>query len=84
MPVMDSRSGSTADTRSSATAAAAAHPCPYCFGDVPLDAFVPWSPARRLVRADCPACGRRVTVITSTWRSWNQASPATTDRRSTT
>jgi len=45
-------------------------PCVYCRSVIPAAQFAFWSDAKRLLSADCPACERRVTVATSTWRRW--------------
>jgi len=45
--------------------------------------FTFWSDAKRLLSADCPACERRVTVATFTWRRWLRSvstSPETRQR----
>lgn len=51
-------------------------PCVYCRSVIPAATFVFWSDAKRLLSADCPACGRRVTLATSTWRRWLRPMPA--------
>jgi hypothetical protein len=48
-------------------------PCLYCRWPIPAVRFSFWSDAKRLVSADCPACERRVTLATSTWRRWLKA-----------
>jgi uncharacterized CHY-type Zn-finger protein len=54
-------------------------PCVYCHQQMAADRFVYWSPAQRLVSADCGQCERRVTLTTKTWRRWSQiCEPATT------
>ena len=45
-------------------------PCVYCRSVIPAAKFAFWSDAKRLLSADCPACERRVTLATSTWRRW--------------
>ena len=45
-------------------------PCVYCRSVIPAAKFTFWSDAKRLLSADCPACERRVTLATSTWRRW--------------
>jgi len=45
-------------------------PCVYCRSVIPAGKFAFWSGAKRLLSADCPACERRVTLATSTWRRW--------------
>lgn len=45
-------------------------PCVYCRSFIPAARFAFWSDAKRLLSADCPACQRRVTLATSTWRRW--------------
>jgi len=45
-------------------------PCVYCRSLIPAAKFAFWSDAKRLLSADCPACERRVTLATSTWRRW--------------
>lgn len=52
-------------------------PCVYCRSRIPAVMFSFWSGARRLVSADCPACDRRVTLATATWRRWLEAPVAT-------
>jgi hypothetical protein len=53
-------------------------PCPYCHEQIAADRFAFWSPARRLVSADCAACERRVTLTTKTWRRWSRLSELAT------
>jgi hypothetical protein len=43
-------------------------PCIYCRAEIAADSFVYWSDAKRLLSAWCPACLRRVTLPTRTWR----------------
>jgi hypothetical protein len=45
-------------------------PCVYCRAVIPAAKFAFWSDAKRLLSADCPACERRVTLATATWRRW--------------
>jgi len=45
-------------------------PCVYCRSVIPAAKFAFWSDAKRLLSADCPACDRRVTLATATWRRW--------------
>jgi hypothetical protein len=57
-----------------AAAAAGTVPCVYCKEPIPADAFAYWTSARRLLSAGCPACLRRVTLPTATWRRWSRES----------
>jgi DNA-directed RNA polymerase subunit RPC12/RpoP len=41
--------------------------CAYCREPILADTFTFWSSARKLVSADCPHCGRRVTLTTPSW-----------------
>jgi hypothetical protein len=49
-------------------------PCMYCHEQIAADRFAFWSPARRLVSADCERCERRVTLTTKTWLRWSRVS----------
>jgi hypothetical protein len=55
----------------------AAHqvPCIYCDAAIPAEAFAFWSDLKRLVSADCPSCGRTVTLPTRTWRRLSRQGP---------
>ena len=46
-------------------------PCVYCRKPIAAHAFSYWSTAKRLVSAGCPACHRRVTLTSATWRRWS-------------
>jgi hypothetical protein len=54
----------------SAQADAGLLPCMYCREPIAADSFAYLSSAKRLVAATCPACSRRVTLATTTWRRW--------------
>jgi hypothetical protein len=47
-------------------------PCIYCHADIASSEFVFWSVTQRLLSAVCPQCGRRVTLLASTWRRWSR------------
>jgi hypothetical protein len=53
-------------------------PCMYCHEQIAADRFAFWSPAGRLVSADCAACERRVTLTTKTWCRWSRLSELAT------
>jgi endogenous inhibitor of DNA gyrase (YacG/DUF329 family) len=55
-------------------------PCMYCREPIAADRFAYWSAEKRLLSAACPACQRRVTLSTETWRGWIRESgtPAAT------
>jgi DNA-directed RNA polymerase subunit RPC12/RpoP len=41
--------------------------CTYCREPIHAETFTFWSAIRKLVSADCPHCGWRVTLTTSSW-----------------
>jgi hypothetical protein len=47
-------------------------PCIYCREPIIAESFAYLSSAKRLVFASCPACSRRVTLATTTWRRWRE------------
>jgi hypothetical protein len=47
-------------------------PCIYCREPMIAGTFAYLSSAKRLVSATCPACSRRVTLATTTWRRWRE------------
>ena len=63
----------SAVTHDEPVAAAAALPCIYCRASIPAAAFEFWSPARRLLSAQCPACSRTMTLAAQTWHRWRAA-----------
>ena len=69
--ISDGRSGRRAEARCVATidrgADGSTVSCAYCREPILADTFTFWSSARRLVSADCPHCGRRVTLTAATW-----------------
>jgi hypothetical protein len=60
---------STQEPRS-AVGRRASVPCVYCRQPIPAATFTFWSPARRLLSAECPTCERRVILALATWRRW--------------